>query len=439
MYLRISFIVGLVGVAAAAVAACSADTGETGAGGNGAAHPTGSTATSTSGIVGSGGTSATSSGGGAMGPCNQDPNVEDPNVDQDGDGWAPAEGDCDDCNAKVNPGAVDSLAADADGGALAPFDADCDGHAALPEPCDDGLALDDADPMNAARALDLCQIADAAPATKADRRWGVLAARWTSASGEPRAPGPQAGIMEAFGVAVHPQDGQRLLVLSTGRARLPEQPGACKGPSCTTSSNVDPPDYFPQAVPGCEGGSIISDDVALEVDLRAPTNAAGFSFAFKFHSFEYPAWVCTPYNDQFVALVSPAPPGSINGNVAFDAKHDPVSVNLGWFDVCDPIGMPDFALNCGAPVSCPAPPSPYCPGGAAALAGTGFDLWGDAGATRWLSTTAPVTGGAEITVRFAIWDTTDQSLDSTVLLDDFAWITAGVPVAVATDPVPTPK
>jgi hypothetical protein len=434
MYPRLSFVVGLAGAAVAAVAACSADTGETGSGGKGAGHPTGSTVASTS--TAAGGAMTTSSGSGAMGPCNQDPNV-----DGDGDGWTPAEGDCDDCNAKVNPGAVDSLGAGADGGPPMPFDNDCDGKAALPEPCDDGLALDDADPMNAARALDLCQIAEAAPALKADRRWGVLAARWTSASGEARAPGPQAGIMEAFGAAVHPQNGKRLLVLSTGRARLPEQPGACKGPSCHTTSNVDPPDGFPQAVPGCEGGSIISDDVALEVDLRAPTNAVGFSFAFKFHSFEYPAWVCTPYNDQFVALVSPAPAGSINGNVAFDAQKNPVSVNLGWFDVCDPVGMADFAVNCGAPVdtSCPKPPSPYCASGVGALAGTGFDLWGDAGATRWLSTTAPVAGGAAITVRFAIWDTTDQSLDSTVILDDFAWITAGAPVAVATNPVPTPK
>jgi hypothetical protein len=423
MYPRLSFVVGLAGAAAAAVAACSADTTDPGTGGKGAGHPTGSTVASTTGTAGGGGALATSTGSGAMGPCNQDPNV-----DGDGDGWTPAEGDCDDCDPKVNPGAIDSLAASADGGAPAPFDNDCDGKAALPEPCDEGLALDDADPLNAARALDLCQMAEAAPALKADRRWGVLAARWTSASGEARAPGPQAGIMDAFGAAVYPQLGQRLLVLSTGRARLPEQPGACKGPSCTTTSN-------------CEGGSIINDDVALEVDLRAPTNAAGFSFAFKFHSFEYPAWVCTPYNDQFVALVSPAPPGSINGNVAFDAQHNPVSVNLGWFDVCDPVGMADFAVNCGAPVntSCPSPPSPYCASGASALAGTGFDVWGDAGATRWLEAAAPVTGGAEITVRFAIWDTTDQSLDSTVVLDDFAWITAGAPVTVVTNPVSTPK
>jgi len=425
MYPRLSFLVGLAG-AAAAVAACSGDSNP-GFGGGGAGHTS-----NAGGAAAGGGTTGTSSGTGAMGPCN-----EDPNVDGDADGWTPAEGDCDDCDARVNPGAIDVLASAPDGGAPAPVDSDCDGSAALPEPCDQGLALDDADPMNAARALDLCQIAVAAPASKAERRWGVLDARWTSATGEPRVPGLQAGIMAGFGVGAHPQAGERLLALSTGRARVPEQPGACNGPSCTTASNVDPPDGFPQAVPGCEGGSIVSDDVALEVALRAPTNAAGLAFAFKFHSFEFPAWVCTPYNDQFVALVSPPPPGSISGNVAFDAQKNPVSVNLGFLDVCDPITVAEFAANCGS--GCPTTPSPYCSSGAAALAGTGFDTWGDAGATRWLTTRAPVVGGAEITVRFALWDTSDQSLDSTVLLDHFTWIPAGAPVAVATDLAPTPK
>jgi hypothetical protein len=162
------------------------------------------------------------------------------------------------------------------------------------------------------------------------------------------------------------------------------------------------------------------------------------SFALKFHSFEYPEWVCTPYNDQFVALVSPAPPGSMHGNVAFDASLNPVSVNLGFFDVCNPASQPAFASNCGSPVDCPAAPVPYCGAGAGDLEGTGFDVWGEAGATRWLSSRAPVQGGTDITVRFAIWDTTDQALDSTVLLDGFSWITGG-PTSVLTEPLGAPK
>lgn len=436
MYPRLSFVVGLAGAAASWVAACAGGGGDgaptSSVGGVGAA---GSGANG-AGAMAMGGATSTGSGTTITGPCGMDPNV-----DGDADGFTPAEGDCDDCDPTVNPGAMDVTAA-GDGGAQVAVDHDCDGAAALPATCDDNLAFDDGDAMSAARALDLCQIAPAAPAAKADRRYGVISARWTNATGaEARDPGAQAGILSGFGDAAHPQGGARLLAVSTGRARPPGMPGACGGPSCTTVSNVDAPNGFPQAVPGCDGGTIINDDVALEVTLRAPTNAAGFSFAFRFYSFEFPSWVCTPYNDQFVALVSPEPPGSKAGNVAFGPAYVPVSVNLGLFESCDPKGSADFAVQCGAPVdpSCPAPPSPYCAGGMAALAGTGFDTWGEAGATPWLSTHAPVAGGAEITVRFALWDTTDQALDSTVLLDHFSWIPAGAPVPVGTDPVVAPQ
>ena len=138
--------------------------------------------------------------------------------------------------------------------------------------------------------------------------------------------------------------------------------------------------------------------MALEVQVRVPTNATGYSFNFKFYSFEFPDWVCDThgYNDQFIALVSPppqgsyVPAGSTFGNVSFDSNNHPVSVNLGFFDVCDPTTPNRFATNCKktAGATCPALPSPYCPLGVGDLAGTGFDVWhtsvGPAGATRWL-------------------------------------------------------
>jgi hypothetical protein len=434
---RSFFILLALGVA---LPACwwSSNAGTLGAGAGG--PPNAGAASGAGGAGGAGGFAPTSgSGSGTPRPCNQDPDV-----DGDGDGWTPNEGDCNDCDPDVNPGAIEVIASapGPDGGLPAPVDEDCDGQIdnLLPA-CDDGLALDDGDPMNGARALDLCQVAPASPADKRDRRWGVLDARYVSANGmEARAPGLQVGLLEGFGPHVHVQKGARMLALSSGHARLPGQPGACGSRSCTTTSNVDPPPGFPQVVPSCDGGTIINDDIALELSLRAPTNATGYAFSFKFSSFEYPEWVCTPYNDQFIALVSPAPAGSINGNISFDGVHNPVSVNLAFFDVCDPAGAGAFATNCGAPFnpSCPALPNPYCPSGAVELDGTGFDLWGDAGATRWLATQAPVKGGAEISIRFAIWDTADQALDSTVLLDGFTWIAAGG-VTVGTDPIGSPK
>jgi hypothetical protein len=54
------------------------------------------------------------------------------------------------------------------------------------------------------------------------------------------------------------------------------------------------------------------------------------------------------------------------------------------------------------------------------LAGTGFE--GDTGGgTGWLTTTAPVAPGEKITLRFVIWDEGDHIYDSTVLLDNFHW------------------
>jgi hypothetical protein len=60
--------------------------------------------------------------------------------------------------------------------------------------------------------------------------------------------------------------------------------------------------------------------------MKSPTNATGYSFLFKIYSSEYPEWVCTSYNDQFIALVEPPPQGVINGNISFDSNHNPVSV-----------------------------------------------------------------------------------------------------------------
>ena len=62
------------------------------------------------------------------------------------------------------------------------------------------------------------------------------------------------------------------------------------------------PPGFPQDNPACPPSMVIVDDVAFEVKLRAPTNATGYSFAFKFYSFEFPeAFKATP---EVIMLVS---------------------------------------------------------------------------------------------------------------------------------------
>ncbi|KYF65648.1 choice-of-anchor L domain-containing protein [Sorangium cellulosum] len=345
-------------------------------------------------------------GGGGAGP------VADPHADGDGDGFTPAGGDCNDADENVNPGAieVEVTEPDASGQVPAPADEDCDGAIDnVAPPCDEGLALEDFDPMNGARAIDLCAVA-----SREDGRWGVLSARYVRGDGSPAARSPAVGLFDGFGPNVHVQGGARLLALSTGRARLPDHPDACWTESCSSYGPGAAPPGFPQDNPDCPPSDFINDDIGLEVVLRAPRNATGYEFLFKFYTYEYPEWVCEDFNDQFVALATPAPPGSYNGNLSFDEEGRPVSVNIAFFDVCD-----------------------GCPRGSGELAGTGFSPRHDGG-TRWLKTRAPVRGGEEITLRFILFDTGDDRFDSTALIDGFRWIATGGTVSLETAPVVAP-
>jgi hypothetical protein len=408
--------------------------GGSGGGGAGGAGGAGGSGLNLNGVDGGG-------GDGGKSACV----VTDPNTDMDKDGWTPNQGDCNDCDPDVNPGAIDVWHPAS--GSMPGYwgDEDCSGMAGdNAMPCDTGLALDDVTPMDGAKAIELC-----AQATMTDRKYGVISATYMRADGTTYSPGLQAGIEPGFGTNVHVQAGQNMLVLSVGHARTVGQTGACNGISCVTNPTGTPPTGFPEDDPACPPTPAIADDVALELQIRTPTNATGYAFNFKFYSFEYPNYVCDTagYNDQFIALVTPppkgayVPSGSTGGNISFDSSGNPVSVNLGYFDVCDPTTPTRFASSCkSSGGACPPLPSPYCPLGTSELDGTGFDVWssdGPAGGTRWLQTEAPAAPGSIITIRFAIWDAGNAYYDSTVLIDNFQWLSTGG--TVATTPVPAPK
>src|SRR5262249_44751582 len=143
---------------------------------------------------------------------------------------------------------------------------------------------------------------------------------------------------------------------------------------------------------------------------RTPTNATSLSFNFDFYTYEFPKYICSVYNDFFVAMLSPKPASQVDGNISYDGKGNTISVNAGFLQVCHA----QTASN-----------NVYfdCPLGPAQLAGTGFDVdfvgmpTTNSAATGWLKTTTPLErAGDKITVDFAIWDSGDGVLDSTVLI-----------------------
>jgi hypothetical protein len=359
-------------------------------------------------------------GGGAQGGSGQGGTAGGGNcpftdsTDHDGDGWSFADGDCNDCDNQVNPGAFDGAGPVGKPG----LDDDCDG---APDnavtACDGSIALDDTDAMNGARAIGLCAKAEPNGAGPS-KRWGVISAAYVKADGTPGMNALSHGITNVFG-SVNPPDGLSMLVLSSGTARTPTQAGfqSLDGAKMGTTSGA--PAGFPKGstlCPGVTPGSVY-DPAALELKIRVPTNAQSFQWQSNFFSTEFPAWVCTQFNDVFVAILDPKPGALADGNVAFDEMGNAISVNTHFLRVCQAQAAGD-----GGTVSYP------CPLGTSQLTGTGFDT-GTHGATGWLQTQAPAAPGSVITLRFAIWDSADDIMDSTVLIDKFTWVAApGGPV-----------
>ena len=366
----------------------------------------------------SGGTGAVDGGGaGGTGPtCNSKPTD-----DQDKDGFTGAEGDCDDCDPKVNPGAIE---APTKTGAT-PKDDDCNGKVDdLPAACDDAVALDEPDPAIAAKSIELCK----KPAN--DKDWGLVSAKWTLPDGVGIPTGSEAnyhlghGALSAFGTNGKVQAGKRMLGLSSGTARQPADPGYQDVSGFDKGFKSASPPGYPKESPACPNVTTGEphDGVALEVMVRAPTNAVAFSFDSNFYTFEWPSYVCSEYNDFFLALMAPTPAGLADPNVLYDAQANLISVNSALLDVC----------GCASGPPCTAGTKSYsCAQGPTLLAGTGFgkDSSGgvDHGATGWLVTTVPVEGGKTFSMRFTVHDSSDGILDSTALVDNFTWLFSDAP------------
>jgi hypothetical protein len=333
----------------------------------------------------------------------------DEDVDADGDGFTVCGGDCCDKDGEgcekgklVNPGAFEV--------ASNRLDDDCDGMIdnILGE-CDGALDLASNDAMDGARAVDLCKV------STGEKDWGVVTAKYVQVDGNGPPGNPNFdlghGLVGGFGPNVTPKQGVRMLGLSSGTARQPGDPGYQSPGGFSKGYSGAHPQGFPKESPACPG--VVTgtpyDSAALELQVRVPTNAYGFAFDFTFYTYEWPGFVCSQYNDFFVALLTPIPMGQTDGNIAFDMQGNPISVNNAFLDVC--------GCNNGPP--CMAGGKQFlCPLGTAELTGTGFE--GHA-ATSWLTTTAPVVPGSVITIRWGAYDSGDGVLDSTAILDNWRW------------------
>jgi len=318
-------------------------------------------------------------------------------------------------------------------------DDDCDGTPDnAPTNCDGPLSIEDNDPMNGARAIGLCQVSDG-------NSWGVIEARYVRADGSPLATTIGHGLLDNFGPAVNVQEGGRMLVISSGTARRPGDLGfASPNDAMHLDLSTGVPEFspmppgFPYDPPACPGASACdpnnplgdcnaNDPAALELKIKAPANAKSFKFKFNFYTYEFPIYICSPFNDFFVVLQTPAPSNAVQGNISFDSQNNPVSVNNGFLEVCQAqnAGGKDFP----------------CQLGTQQLSGTGFDETAEDGphaATGWLETQSPVEPGSVFTLRFAVWDVGDHILDSTVLIDAFEF-SLDESTGSITSPVPTPK
>jgi hypothetical protein len=328
-------------------------------------------------------------------------------VDDDVEG---SSGGSDGAGASTQTGFGQGGSAGTAGGCTAP---NCIGGAQQGN-CDTGLAIDSADPMDGARALGICKVAE--PGT-----WGVIEAAWVRSDGQPLVGGDGGlfgdgtdlpsgkGILDRFGNSIQPREGAKLLAISSGAARNPGEPSYYSpGGDWKDSQPHGSPPGYPKESPSCPGVTTGQpyDSAGLRVRLLVPADAKSISFNLNFYTYEFPYYICSQYNDFFVAMMDPKVPELEDGNISFDAQGNTLSVNAGFLQVCYPqvAGGKNFD----------------CPLGPGELAGTGFDEQANgSAATSWLETKAPVVPGSEITLHFAVWDSGDGVLDSTTLLDNF--------------------
>lgn len=372
--------------------------------------------------------------------------IADNPPDNDNDGFTICEGDCDDFDERVNPGAMELTftVVDDDGiGSTPPIivpggnglDDDC--NPATPDdvdapPCSAVEELTGVTPLALAHAMDLCQLTQASPPL-AQKTWGLISAEFRATDGTvPDAAAlaafadQQAAVLTGFGSegnagvcdgsgakANAPFLGPTLAALSTGRMRDPGQadymspepgteigtPSACPADYLAAHGGQLPSNSGCLGV--CPSGTGCFDGISLRLVIRVPTNAASFTHKFQVFSAEYAERLCSPYNDVFLSLTSSLHPAyPMDKNIAYDGYGNPLTTSSMFFRSCSPAACFPCLL------------------GTSALSCTGHQ--GGVGASGgWLAVEAPIVPGETITMDLQVFDVSDAKNDTQVLLDAF--------------------
>lgn len=342
--------------------------------------------------------------------------VADDGTDADGDGHGACTDCCDTTDQCPDPKA-----------AWDPEIHKCtyDGEVEISENCDSELSegsissADYANAVNYAKAIGLCKMKD----ENDPNDWGLISATITDPTGGSAVHKESHGLLSVFGNSIKPDNENGLMLALTSGKVGKKMSGDTQ--NCGTDSGA-PSDWlngevrkgkFPAAAscPSSGTSGTVHDAVMLTLKIKTPKTAKSFSFNIYFLTAEYPSWICSSYNDFFIALLDskydsddPNLKNPDDTNLAMDSLGNPVGVNLA------PGGLFKQCVNATSKgvTSCV---------GTEDLQGTG---WESHGGTGWLTTRGNVKGGEVITLRLAIWDLNDHAYDSLVLIDNFKWGTA---------------
>ena len=366
--------------------------------------------------------------------------------------WGPCEGEVlpvyeagvlcnneidDDCNGVVNDGT------DADGDGVGACSDCCESTEQCPDPksawnandpshackyeaidnnCDSGLAPGSVDPYDYAKAIGICETATADSAN-----WGLIEAKITAPDGSLAVHDNSSGLVSAFGNVIKPKSGNYMLALTSGKIKNNKFTAYDPGSSGITSGA--PKDWFEEAhgkqfpsaasCPKSGTSGKVNDAVMLEMKIKTPKTAKSFSFNIYFLTQEYFSFVCSSFNDFFIALLDSEYESDNENlqnpddkNLAMDEKGNPVGVNLA------PGGLFTQCVNNSKTVGGELVEVTSCVGTEDLQGTNGFE---GHGGTGWLTTRGNIKGGEIITLRLAIWDLEDHYLDSLVLIDNFKW------------------